>query len=436
MNDKIVFIGMFSFCSMAVCAVDTDRPMNILLIMADDFGYECVGANGGQSYFTPNIDRLANQGIRFSHCYSNPLSTPSRVQLMTGKYNIRNYVAFGRMDRGEITFGNLLQEKGYATCIAGKWQLGKEKDSPQHFGFEQSCLWQHMAGAYAPDGADSRYANPVMEYNGRSIEYSQGEFGPDVGCDFIINFLRKNQERPFFVYYPMILTHCPFMPTPDSKDWKAERSNTYKGKSIYFSDMVSYTDKLVGRILDELERLGLKDNTLIIFTGDNGTDRPISSLLNGKLYQGGKGKTIDSGIHVPLIVSCPNGLKDNVNDNLIDFTDFLPTLCDVAKISVPDSLQFDGKSFYPQLFRKDAEVRQWIYCWYAPREVDNKKAKVFVRNKQYKLYRSGEFYDILLDFEEKNPLPLSSLTKEQDNVYRTLKSVIERYDATWKNRKL
>lgn len=436
MNDKIFISGILSFCSTVIYAIGTDRPMNILLIMADDFGYECVGANGGESYITPNIDRLADQGIRFNYCYSNPLSTPSRVQLMTGKYNVRNYVSFGRMDRKEVTFGNLLRGKGYATCIAGKWQLGKEKDSPQHFGFEQSCLWQHMAGAYASDKADSRYANPVMEYNGHSVEYSQGEFGPDVACDFIIDFLRKNKERPFFVYYPMILTHCPFVPTPDSKDWNAERSKTYKGNAVYFSDMVSYTDRLVGKIVDELDRLGLRDNTLIIFTGDNGTDSPVSSILHGKPYLGGKGKTIDSGVHIPLIVSCPNGLKGSVNNNLVDFTDFLPTLCDVANVSIPDSIQLDGKSFYSQLSGKETEARKWVYCWYAPREVDHTKAKVFARNKQYKLYRSGEFYDIQLDFEEKKPLSRSSLTKEQSEVYQALDSVIEHYDIVGKNRNL
>ena len=434
MNNRTTFIGLLALCSATLYAEEAGhRPMNILLIMADDFGYECLSANGSDTYSTPNIDRLANRGIRFNRCYSNPLSTLSRVQLMTGKYNVRNYVAFGQLDRKEVTFGNLLQEKGYATCIAGKWQLGKELDSPQHFGFEQSCLWQHAAGAYAPGGGDSRYANPVMEYNGRSVEYTQGEFGPDVACDFIIDFMRENKEQPFFAYYPMILTHCPFVSTPDSKDWKVERSKTYAGNPIHFPDMVNYTDKLIGKLLDELDRLGLTDNTLIVFTGDNGTDRTVvSSRLNGKPYPGGKGLTTDAGVHVPLIVSCPGGLKGEVNDNLVDFTDFLPTLCEAASVSVPDSIQSDGKSFYPQLLGKKHKAREWVYCWYAPREVDDRKAKAFARDKQYKLYRSGEFYDVSQDFEEKAPLSLIALTKKQRNVYRTLKSVIDRYDAARK----
>lgn len=425
MNRKIIAGGVLFLCSSSISMIAQSHPMNIVLIMADDFGYECVGANGSDSYATPNIDRLASQGIRFNNCYSNPLSTPSRVQLMTGRYNIRNYVAFRKLDRKEITFGNVLQNAGYKTCIAGKWQLGEEKDSPQHFGFGESCLWQHTAGAFAPDGADSRYANPVMEYNGRPKEYQQGEFGPDVSCNYVIDFIRRNKEQPFFVYYPMVLTHAPFVPTPESKNWKAERARN-KGETVNFSDMVNYTDKLVGKIVKELERLNLRDNTLIIFTGDNGTDRPICSQFRGRPYPGGKGKTMDAGVHVPLIVSCPGGNIGVENNNLIDFTDFLPTLCDAAHVSKPDLVELDGISFFSQFFGKETKTREWVYCWYAPRDVSDEKAKVFARDKQYKLYRSGEFYDVLMDFEEEKPI--STLTQEQKVEYEKLKSVIRFYD--------
>jgi len=121
---------------------DVSRP-NIILIMADDLGYECIGTNGGTSYKTPVLDKMAEKGIRFEHCYSQPLCTPSRVQIMTGIYNVRNYVQFGLLDRNQVTFGHLLKKSGYATCIAGKWQLGRQSDSAGHFGFDESCLWQH-----------------------------------------------------------------------------------------------------------------------------------------------------------------------------------------------------------------------------------------------------------------------------------------------------
>jgi arylsulfatase A len=135
------------------------RP-NIVFIMADDLGYECIGANGGTSYQTPVIDGLARTGMRFEHCYAQPLCTPSRVKLMTGMSNARNYVKFGVLDRAQTTFAHLLKDAGYATCIAGKWQLGSEKDAPQHFGFERSCLWHHTRdGRSMKDGKkyDRRY---------------------------------------------------------------------------------------------------------------------------------------------------------------------------------------------------------------------------------------------------------------------------------------
>lgn len=426
--NKIVALSLFSSFTLNAYTSDESKKMNIVLIMADDFGYECVSANGGESYQTPNIDRLAERGMKFNHCYANPLSTPTRVQLMTGKYNVRNYTAFAKLEREEVTFGNILKNAGYATCIAGKWQLGKEFDSPQHFGFEQSCLWQQAQGAYDENRNDSRYANPIMEYNGDRKEYTTGEFGPDIACNFLLEFIRENKERPFLAYYPMILTHCPFVATPDSQGWKAERSETYKGDARYFSDMVEYMDKLVGKIIDELDVLGLTDKTLIIFTGDNGTDQPVVSFLNGKSYPGGKGKTIDSGIHVPLIVSHPNIKKGSVNNNLIDFTDFLPTLCDAIGIAAPANEDIDGISFYPQLKGDNRNIRKWTYCWFAPRDVDNKKAKVFAREYRYKLYRSGEFYDIETDFEEKNPIQFSSLTEEQKHIYILLQEAINKYE--------
>src|SRR4051812_16998235 len=129
--------SLLALLFLLLVAVDSSaadaKPPNIVLIMADDFGYECVGANGSTSYKTPVLDKLAKTGTIFTHCYSQPLCTPTRVQLMTGIYNVRNYLHFGVLAKGETTFANLLQNAGYATCIAGKWQLGKEEPLPRQF---------------------------------------------------------------------------------------------------------------------------------------------------------------------------------------------------------------------------------------------------------------------------------------------------------------
>lgn len=412
---------------MGVAAVP--QKMNVVLIMADDMGYECLKVNGGESYESPNIDKFAEQSMRFTNCHSNPLSTPSRVQIMTGKYNIQNYVGFGLLRREETTFGNIFQSEGYATCIAGKWQLGTEADSPQHFGFDYSCLWQHTKVATRPteEIPDDRYANPVLEYNGVTKEFKSGEFGPDLTCDYVVDFIDKHKDEPFFVYYPMILTHCPFVPTPDSEDWEEKRSPTYNGDPAYYSDMLLYADKLIGRILDELERAGVADNTLVIFTGDNGTEQTVTSKFRGEPYKGGKGLTIDAGTHVPLIVRHPQGKSGVVNENLVDFTDMLPTICQAANIDISDQESLDGISFYSQLLGKRCEKRESVYCWYSPGG-SHDKAAIFARTTDYKLYNTGKFFNVKEDQLEKSPLDHDHRTAKQRRIQTMLQEKIDQYN--------
>jgi len=369
-------IGLLLLLCSLCCAKDATRP-NIVLIMADDMGYECIGANGCKDYETPVIDRLAAEGMRFEQCFANPLCTPSRVKIMTGQYNRRNYTKFGVMDRSQVTFAHQLKKVGYATVIAGKWQLGREPDSPKHFGFDQACLWQHLRGrTRAGTKFDSRFPNPRLEINGKEVDYDNGEYGPDICAEFICDFIEANREKPFLAYYPMILTHCPFDATPDSDDWDPQSpgSPEYKGPGGYelqkrhFSDMVQYADKLVGKIVDKLEALGLRENTIIIFTGDNGTDRPIVTNWNGEEVAGGKGKVADTGTRVPFVVNCPGKIAPKVQENeLVEFSDIMPTLCEVTGAPLPENYPGDGVSLWPVLSGKGARVKKNVYVWYRGR---------------------------------------------------------------------
>ena len=346
-----------------------------------------LGAYNFSLAHTPNLDKLAAKGVRFTNCFSNPICTPSRVKLMTGQYNVRNYVKFGWLDREQTTFAHQLKAAGYATAIAGKWQLGRDKDTPQHFGFEQSCLWQHTrSGRSNEDGKniDRRFVNPQLEFNGVEKDFTNGEYGPQVCTDFICDFIDKNKKKPFLVYYPMILTHCPFDPTPDSTDWDPKRlgSTTYKGDrndpQRHFRDMVAYADKAVGQIVSQLGKSGVRDNTLIIFTGDNGTDTPIVTPWNGKKVVGGKGTMSDTGTRVPLIVNWPAGIRKagRVVDDLVEFTDVFPTICEVTTAKLPKNHPGDGASIVPVLRNQaGARKKDWIYIWY--------RKQVMVRNKQY-----------------------------------------------------
>jgi arylsulfatase A len=410
----------------------TTEPLNIILIMADDLGYETIGANGGESYQTPHLDHLAATGVRFEHCYAQPLCTPSRVQIMTGQYNVRNYERFGVLPRKETTFAHLLKEAGYATCIAGKWQLGSEPDAPRHFGFDEALLWQHTRSGRLKKGElnhDKRYENPLLERNGIEESHEDGEYAPDLMADFVCDFIEEKCAQPFFVYYPMILTHCPFVPTPESEDWSPESpgSPTYKGDVHYFGDMVTHMDRLVGGIAQAVQRHGVAEKTVILFTGDNGTDKPVVSRFQNREVAGAKGSTTDAGTRVPLIVHAPGVIKPAVIDDLIDFSDFFPTICEMAGVDTSaERLTLDGRSFLPQLRGEQGNPRQYIYCWYSRRGKDE-EARVFARTHRYKLYRNGNFFEMQQDLDEKRPLADEVLTAGQMQVKSMLQRVIDDY---------
>ena len=392
--------------TLAASALGAAAPKpNVILILADDLGYETIGANGGTSYPTPTLDRLAATGARFTQCYAQPLCTPTRVQLMTGQSNARNYINFGTMDPSLTTFGNHFQRAGYQTAIAGKWQLGDTPGLPQKFGFAESCLWQQTR-------RPPRYANPGLEYNGVANDFNHGEYGPDLVHEFVQDFITRKKDGPFLVYYPMMLTHDPYQPTQDSPDWDpkavGEQVNRHEK---HFGEMVTYMDKLIGKLVAHLESLHLRERTLIVFLGDNGTGRGTRSMFQGREFIGAKGSTIDAGMHVPLIVNWPGAITAKTAcDDLVDTTDFLPTLCAAAGISVPASPKLDGRSFWPQVIGQKGRPRDWIYSWYSPRQNSDLSAREFAFTAGHKLYRSGEFYDLRSDPAETKPRAVAELT--------------------------
>ncbi|MCL6265915.1 sulfatase-like hydrolase/transferase [Flagellimonas myxillae] len=411
--------------------VETHQQPNIILIMADDLGFETLGVNGSNSYTTPKLDRLAREGMRFTHCYSTPLCTPSRVQLMTGKYNFRNYIGFGMLDPNEKTFGHYLKEEGYTTFVAGKWQLlgnGHQQElagnrvgtMPNAAGFDEFCLWQ-------VDERGSRYKDPLLSTSKKGIQEYPGRFGPDIFVDEINAFMRSNKDQPFFVYYPMVLTHDPFVPTPENPEFMDFDANSKTNDPKYFGEMVQYMDRLLGRLVAEVETLGIRENTLIMFVGDNGTDRDVTSVINNESLKGHKGYTTNAGTHVPFIASWPGHIKSgSINDNLIDFTDFLPTLMETAAQKKLGQDVTDGLSFYPQLVGEDYTPRDWIFCHYAPNwgKFENKR---YVQDKSWKLYESGALYDLSSDGLEQQPLVLEEQPPHVKERVETFKKVLAEY---------
>ncbi|MEM7199780.1 MAG: sulfatase-like hydrolase/transferase [Planctomycetota bacterium] len=381
-------------------------PLNIILIMADDSAADNYGCYGSTFFSTPRLDALAAGGARFAHCYATPLCTPSRVKLMTGRDGIRNYVRFGTLDRSEVTFGTMMQDAGYATAIAGKWQLHGDPQGSlaPECGFETHCLWNY------PGTDRTRYWKPSIVRDGELLATTDDDYGPDLFTDFIIEFIAKNQSRPFFAYYPMVLVHSPFLPTPDSAPTTAGAD---EGSDLsHYRDMTAYADKCVGRIVDALDQHGMRDRTVLIYTTDNGTGRRLTYPYRGESRQGEKALATDGGTHAPLIVHCPGAVPPGiVSDDLVDFSDVLPTLAEISGAVLPD-VELDGRSFWPQCQGAPGNPREWIFQYYYPklaRAADahgqgvNNLEVAWAQNQQYKLYRDGTLYEVL-DRHEAAPL--------------------------------
>jgi arylsulfatase A len=422
-------IRLFIFVVLVAFSVRAaDRP-NVIVILVDDLGYECVGADGGKSYQTPVLDGLASKGVRFTHAYAQPNCTPTRAQLMSGQSNVRNYVKFGYLDPAVTTFANFFKKADYATCIVGKWQLGHDKpDLPQHFGFDEHCLHH-----YLPTKGKDRYANPGMTYNGQLKEFKNGEYGPDLTNEYAIDFITRNKAHPWLLYYPMILTHSPFEPTPDSPDYLGKSKD--RGKQQHFADMVAYADKLTGKLVAKLDELGLREKTLILITGDNGTGKGIVSATEEKdEVEGGKASTAVADMHVPLIASWPGHIAGGgVCHDLVDATDFLPTLCEAANVPIPGDAKIDGHSFLPQLRGEAGHPREWLYSFWAPLR-QTQTAKVGKRgaveqafDHDYKLYSIGEFYDLRNDPGEAHPLQVADLTGDVAAAANKLQGALDQF---------
>lgn len=418
---------IFSLIIIVSCNINDISKPNVILIMADDIGYEALSINGANDIRTPVLDSLARNGINFKNAYSQPLCTPSRVKIMTGKPNYENYEYFTYLNPKEKTFGNLFQDNGYKTLVAGKWQLNgvqfklddyTDLKRPYTFGFDSYMLWW-----LAERG--SRFANPVLVNNEKKIDTSIDDYGPEIVSDYIVDFINEHSNSPFFIYYPMMLVHDPFLPTPNSKDWENEQNRLNSNNPEYFSEMVSYMDSTVGKIINALKNNNIDDNTIIIFLGDNGTDRKVFTKNNNVLVKGSKGLTNKYGTNVPLIISWSKLKKiKNEQTPLVDLIDFYSTFEDLLNVEKKTS---NGVSLLPLLLGENFDERKYITTYYNPMWGSlYKNRAVYIQNKKYKLYKSGSFYNYQLDPEEMYPLSLKSLDESIMNLHTEMDSILKK----------
>jgi len=386
----------------------TRRPPNFILVFADDVSAFDFGSYGCEEHKTPNLDRMAVEGCRFETCWATPICTPSRVELLTGKYGFRTNVYHnamryywnepgGHIGENHLLFPEWLKQQGYATCLTGKWQLdGAYPEKVYDFGFDEYRMhheWMYelpegvtFDGLVETEdhlfpGRTSLYWHPCIFENGKLLETKPDDYGPDLYADFLIDFMGRHKDQPFLAYYPMGLAHTQAdflgtgeecnVPVPvrdaDGK-WTGQRS------PVGLKYNVEYIDYLVGRIWKSVEDLGLAEDTILLFVGDNASNRFA------------KATPVESACRVPFIAYGPGHVKpQGVTRALTDLSDLMPTLAHLAGAPLGDATTVDGSSQAPVLRGETDSVRPWIFSFLA---YDR-----FLRDEHWFLDADGRFYD-------------------------------------------
>jgi arylsulfatase A len=384
---------------------------NIIFILSDDVGLGNVHCTGGH-YATPNIDALATGGTRFEHCYAMPLCGPSRCMFLTGRYPFRTGLISNQSEavleaHKEIMIPTVMKTAGYTTACVGKW--GQMPYGPGQWGFDQvmSCKG---SGRYRPE------QNIEYERNGQWQKLQEGEYLPDLMHQFIVSFIEKNQDKPFFLYYPIEAIHGPILKTPDSKP-------DASGDQLY-TDNVEYMDKLVGKLMAELDRLKLREKTVVLFSGDNGTATggADAATVDGKAISGHKATMLEGGSRVPLVVNWPGVTPaGKVSKDLIDFSDFFGTFAELGGAQLPEGVKIDSHSFAPQIKGEPGTPRDWIYV--------ELSGKSYVREARYKLTNGGELFDLKNAPFEEIPVPADTTDADALAAKKKLQAVLNEHPA-------
>lgn len=361
----------------APAALAADKP-NIVFILADDLGIGNIGCYGAdQTVKTPNIDALARGGMRYTNAYTVPLCGPSRAAILSGRYAFRtgatNQDATGEMKPSVETFlPKILKPAGYATSMIGKW--GQLPLGPAEFGFDEHLKFQGSGVYWNTQDKGKNYT-----VNGKSVPLRDKEYLPDVMHRHAVDFITRNRDKPFYLYYSMSHIHAEILPTPDSAP---------DSKDLY-ADNMAYMDKLVGQLVAELDHLKLREKTLIVFLGDNGTGGNFSdrATVNGRRLSGAKGDMLEGGALVPMIVNWPGKTPvAKICTDMVDSTDFFPTFAEFAGAKLPEKTIIDGRSMAAQFRGEKGQPRDWAFIQLA--------RMWYVRSTGWKLNQAGELYDM------------------------------------------
>ncbi len=401
-----------------------DKRPNIILILSDDVGFEEFGiydVKKGVATNTPNIDKLGAEGVTFKTAYAQSICGPSRAMIYSGNYasnngaydnkiNFRPNQKKGKKDLDEFpNFIKVLHDAGYKTAVAGKWHnpiggtLGVHNDL---LGVDQYIVYNSQPdaiekitgkklrpdknweiAAISKEPILSRYWKPAYIQDGKLLETTMDDYGPDILTNYICDFIKDNakSEQPFLAFYPMVLAHSSHCVTPIGVDQGKEPSNEHfrsgaePGETI-FKNQINYLDQLVGKIIKTVENQGIADNTIIIFASDNGTTASAKS------------RGVEYGVHVPFMVAGAGIKQRGMTDELMDFTDVLPTLGAFAQTNIPSKYNVDGTNIKDFLTGDSNSTKEVIYA--------QPGLASLVRSKDYLLeavcplygYPEGRFY--------------------------------------------
>jgi arylsulfatase A len=411
MKTRVAFFVFLTAALVSAAATPKSSPQipNIIMILSDDVGLGDVGCTGGP-FKTPQIDALAKTGTRFEFCYATPLCGPSRCELLTGRYPFRSGLINNNSHQAiqpsrEIMLPTVLKKAGYVTASVGKW--GQMSLGPGEWGFDEYISFLGSGRYWADQG-------PKIKVNGKPRDLKADEYLPDVMHDFIVDFISRHKDEPFFIYYPMSHIHGPILRTPDSKAG-GDQEELYRNN-------IEYMDKLVGKLIAELDRQHLRDKTLILFTGDNGTARfgVQTATVNAKKISGQKGTMLEGGSRVPLIANWPGVTPSGqVNHDLTDFSDFFATFTEIAGAPLPKNVTIDSHSFAAQIRGQKGTPRDWVYV-----ELNGKS---YARDSRYKLTNRGELFDLSnAPFQE---VAITEPTGDASAAQKKLQAILDQHPA-------
>lgn len=446
---RIALLGAFSLALVASAA----KKPNIIYIMADDLGYAELGSYGQKKIKTPHLDKIAAEGMRFTDHYTgSPVCASARCSLMTGRHGghayVRNNYEIGTWEsyRGQlplrpedVTIAEVLKQAGYATGAFGKWGLGEPGSTgdPLNQGFDRfygfNCQ-RHAHNLFPNYLVDQRKKRPLK---GNTRGLTGQNYGPESVADEMLKFIRQHRDEPFFVYYPTVIPHLALqVPDEELKQYEGQWEETpYNGRSYLphpkpraaYAAMITFMDKQIGRMMALLKELGLDDNTIVLFTSDNGTtflkeqvDYEFFNSVDG--LNGLKGSVYEGGIRVPLVARWPGKIRaGKVSNHICSHYDAMATLAEIAGVQ-PDP-GTDGISYLPELLgkkQKKADYLFWDYAGYgAQLAVRQGKWKAVKRNLKKNPNAPLELYNLDTDRNE-----TTDLAKKMPRIARRLEQIM------------